>query len=116
MVNGKGILFPQEPEDRCIRSVEGSSYHFVRKMSHYMAIDVEVTGPRQGRHKMVAFGASVVNVATCEIVDGGKFLALLPLPPPGADWDTKCVDEFWTKIKVESGNKTPLEQWDTLES
>lgn len=77
-------------------------------MTHYLALDIETTGPGAIRHRMVAFGAAVVDVASGAVVS--DFRALLALGdhsdgrPYG--WDERTYNEFW--IKRENG-KTPLE-------
>jgi len=80
-------------------------------MSHYLAIDIETSGPGVISHRMVALGA-VVDVATQDIVHGGEFRKLADFGDHSAgrpyDWDERTYSEFWTNKDQRKDGETPL--------
>ncbi len=81
-------------------------------MSHYLAIDIETSGPGLVKNRIVAFGACVVNVASVSVVDNGEFRKFTDFGdhskgrPDG--WEKRCYEEFWMNPKKRSDNQTPL--------
>lgn len=79
-------------------------------MTHVLAIDIETTGPGVHSHRMIAFGASIVEVSARKEID--SFRALLPLGDHTngrpAGWDERTYREFWMNSEKRADGQTPL--------
>ena len=81
-------------------------------MTHYLALDIETTGPSIIDCKLVALGACVVSVKdVCVVDDACKFRALMPLPDlrDTDSWQPRCFKQFWTNAGRSNDGRTPLQ-------
>lgn len=76
-----------------------------REITHFIAIDVEATGPNVVKNYMPEMGASFWAVGDSEPL--ATFYVAIE-QPPGTDWDEKTKQEYWLNPAKGKDGKTQM--------